>query len=581
MKNFRINPSRLRLLKFWRVNLIFVFFIFLWAAVVSKLIFIQILNFSFYKALAQGQQKFLSEVQGERGTIFLKDGEKVIPLAVNRNWSFCYISPREIKNKEEMAESLSRILSLEKDKILERINFQSEDSLFLILKQKLTEEEISNLKKINLPGIYLAEESLREYPQESLASHVVGFLGGEGEGQYGIEGYFNDVLEGREGFLEGEKGPLGSLFLNPANSLADKKGSDVSLTIDYNIQFMAEKLLKEAKEKFGIEEGQIIVMDPNSGKIIALAQFPTFNPNHYSEEKNLDIFQNSAIQKIFEPGSVFKPIVMATALDQEKITPQTTYIDKGQVKIEGWPKPLYNYGNRVYGEQTMTNVLEKSINTGAVFVEQRVGHNLFSEYIEKFGFFEKTGIDLQGEDLSPNEEFRKGYEINFATASFGQGIGITPIQLIRAFSAISNGGKLVKPFVVEKIIENSKTEETQPVISSPIIAKRTADQLTAMLVSVIENGYGKAAKIPGYYIAGKTGTAQVPWAALEVDKKGYSDKTIQTFVGFAPAFEPRFVILVKLNNPNTKTAEYSALPIFRELTKYIIDLWQIPPDYTQ
>jgi cell division protein FtsI/penicillin-binding protein 2 len=564
-----------------RINLTFVSLIFLWAAVISKLIFIQILNFSFYKALAQGQQKFLAEVQGERGAIFLKDGEKVIPLAVNRNWSFCYISPREIKNKEEMAESLSRILSLEKDKILERINFQGEDSLFLILKQKLTEEEISNLKKINLPGIYLAEESLREYPQESLASHVVGFLGGEGEGQYGIEGYFNDVLKGGEGFLEGEKGPLGSLFLNSANSLADKKGSDVLLTIDYNIQFMAEKLLKEAKEKFEIEEGQIIVMDPNSGKIIALAQFPTFNPNHYSEEKNLDIFQNSAIQKIFEPGSVFKPIVMATALDQEKITPQTTYLDKGQVKIEGWPKPLYNYGNRVYGEQTMTNVLEKSINTGAIFAEQQVGHDLFLQYIEKFAFFDKTGIDLQGEVFSQNKELKKGYEVNFATASFGQGIGITPIQLIRAFSAISNGGKLVKPFVVEKIIENGKTEETQPVISSPIIAKRTADQLTAMLVSVIENGYGKAAKIPGYYIAGKTGTAQVPWSALEIDKKGYSDKTIQTFNGFAPAFNPRFVILVKLNNPNTKTAEYSAVPIFHELTKYIIDLWQIPPDYTQ
>jgi len=560
-----------------RINLTFVSLIFLWAAIISKLIFIQILNFSFYKALAQGQQKFLSEVQGERGTIFLKDGEKVIPLAVNRNWSFCYISPREIKNKEEMAESLGRIISLEKDKILERINFQGEDSLFLILKQKLTEEEISNLKKINLPGIYLAEESLREYPQESLASHVVGFLGGEGEGQYGIEGYFNDVLRGGEGFLEGEKGPLGSLFLNSANFLADKKGSDILLTIDYNIQFMAEKLLKEAKEKFGVEESQIIVMDPNSGKIIALANFPAFNPNSYSEEKNLDIFQNSAIQKIFEPGSVFKPIVMATALDQEKITPQTTYIDKGQVKIEGWPKPLYNYGNRVYGEQTMTNVLEKSINTGAVFVEQQVGNDLFLQYIEKFAFFDKTGIDLQGEVFSQNKELKKGYEVNFATASFGQGIEITPLQLLRAYSAIANGGKLIKPYVVDKVFENGNINETQSNISSPVISQRTADQLTAMLVSVIENGYGKAAKIPGYYIAGKTGTAQVPW----IDKKGYSDKTIQTFVGFAPAFEPRFVILVKLNNPNTKTAEYSALPIFHELTKYIIDLWQIPPDYAQ
>jgi len=562
-----------------RINLIFISFVFLWLAIISKLFFVQIVHFDFYKAMAQGQQKFLSEVQGKRGTIFLKDGERQIPLAVNRAWAFCYISPREIKNKEEIAEKLSSVLSLEKEKILEKINSQNEESLFLILKQKLNEEETSNIKKINLPGIYLAEESLRDYPQEFLASHVVGFFGGEGEGQYGIEGYFDDVLQGREGFLEGEKGPLGFLFLNQESYLADKNGSDILLTIDHNIQFMAEKLLKEAKERFEIEEGQILVMDPNSGKIIALANFPSFNPNSYSEEKSLDIFQNSTIQKIFEPGSVFKPIVMAAALDQEKITPQTTYVDKGQVKIEGWPKPLYNYGNRVYGEQTMTNVLEKSINTGAVFVEKQLGHALFSEYIEKFGFFAKTEIDLQGEDLSPNEEFKKGNEINFATASFGQGIAVTPIQLIRAFAAIANGGKLVRPYVVDKIFENGKISETQPIISSPIISQRTADQLTAMLVSVIENGYGKAAKIPGYYIAGKTGTAQVSWSALGIDKKGYSDKTIQTFIGFAPAFKPRFVILVKLNNPKTKTAEYSALPIFQELTKYVIDLWQIPPDY--
>jgi len=565
-------------MKNFRVNLIFIFFIFLWAAIISKLFFVQIVHFDFYKALAQGQQKFLSEFQGKRGTIFLKDGERKIPLAINRVWTFCYISPREIKNTEETMEKLSVTLSLEKDKILEKINSQNEESSFLVLKQKLNEEEISNIKKINLPGIYLAEESLREYPQESLASHVIGFLGGEGEGQYGVEGYFDYNLEGRQGFLEGEKGPLGFLFLNSESYLADKNGSDILLTIDYNVQFMAEKLLKEAKEKLEIEEGQILVMDPNSGKIIALANFPNFNPNTYPEEKNLDIFQNSAIQKVFEPGSVFKPITMAAALDQEKITPLTTYTDPGVIKIGGWP--IYNYDQRKYpGDITMTEVLEKSINTGAVFAEKQLSHAFFSEYIEKFGFFAKTEIDLQGEDLSPNEEFKKGNEINFATASFGQGIAVTPIQLVRAFAAIANGGKLVKPFVVDKIFENGKITETQTVVSSSVISQRTAGQLTAMLVSVVDKGYSKAAKIPGYYIAGKTGTAQVPWSALGVDRKGYSDKTIQTFMGFAPAFKPQFVILIKLNNPKTKTAEYSAVPIFQELTKYIIDLWQIPPDY--
>jgi cell division protein FtsI/penicillin-binding protein 2 len=571
MNNFHA-PKKFRTLKFWRANLILIFFISLWLAIIGKLFFIQVLRFDLYKALAQGQQKFLSEVQGKRGEIFLRDGGKDIPLAVNRTWSFCYVSPNEIKDKDETTDSLSKALSLEKNEILDKLNSQNEESLFLILKHKLSEEEISNIKKINLPGIYIAEENLRDYPQEYLASQIVGFLGGEGKGQYGVEGYFNDALAGKEGFIEGEKGPLGLLFLNSESLLSEKKGSDVLLTIDYNIQFMAEKLLKEAKEKFDFKEGEIIVMDPNSGKIIASAQFPSFNPNSYSEENNLDIFQNSAIQKIFEPGSVFKPIVMAAALDQEKITPDTKYKDYGFLKIGG--STIYNYGKGVWGERTMTEVLEKSINTGAVFAERQLGNDLFLEYINKFGFFEKTGIDLQGEDLSPNEEFKKGYEINFATASFGQGIGVTSIQLVRAFSAIANGGKLVKPYVVDKIFENGKITETQPVFSSPIISQRTANQLTAMLVSVVENGYGKAAKVPGYYIAGKTGTAQVPEGGT------YSaEKTIQTFAGFAPASNPRFVILVKLNNPNTKTAEYSAVPIFQELSKYIINLWQIPPNY--
>ena len=220
----------------------------------------------------------------------------------------------------------------------------------------------------------------------------------------------------------------------------------------------------------------------------------------------------------------------------------------------------------------MTEVLERSINTGAVFVESQIGHNVFLDYIEKFGIFENTGIDLPYETSSANEELKKGYEINFATAAFGQGIAMTPIQLVRAFCAIANGGKLITPHLV--LAEPQYYENG----SRSVISNKTASQLTAMLVSVVENGFAKKAKVPGYYIAGKTGTAQVSWSALDIDKRGYSDKTIQSFIGFAPAFEPKFLILVKLDNPATNTAEYSAMPIFQELAKYIIDYYQIPPD---
>lgn len=557
-----------------RINLILILIILFGAAIIGRLFFIQILNYEYWKALAQGQQKFFAQIKGERGEIFLQNKEgNLYTLASNKNWELAYISPEEITTKGqdsiEIAKALSQTLNLDEDLILEKI--KKADSLYELIKSKLTQEEIELLKKLNLPGVYLGSETLRYYPQETLASHLVGFLGGDNVGQYGVEGYYNDILKGSEGFQEGEKGAQG--YLVKTTSGVVKGGADLILTFDYNIQFMTEKLLREAKENLDIERGQIIVGDPNSGKILALANFPNFNPNQYWKESNLEIFQNGASQKLFEPGSVFKPITMAAALNEEKITPQTTYIDPGIIEIGGWP--IYNYDQRVYlGKITMTEVLEKSINTGAVFAERQIAHQTFLDYIEKFGFFEPTGIGLQGEVSSTNSNLKKGYEVNFATASFGQGIEMTPIQLFRAICAIANGGKLIKPYVLENPGPN-----LDEIKGKQIISQKTATQLTAMLVSVVDNGFAKRAKIPGYYIAGKTGTAQIAFSALGIDKSGYSEKTIQTFAGFAPAFNPRFLILIKLDNPKTKTAEYSATPIFRELAKYIIDYYQIPPDY--
>jgi len=544
-------------MKNWRVNLVFIFIFLFGAAIIGRLAYYQIIKHDFYRALAQGQQKIFNIVKGERGDIFFKGGEI---LATNVKGKYVFVSSNEIKEKEKTAEKLSQVLNLEKEKIWQKLN---KDSLFEKIKSGLTEEEIQTIKNINLPGVYLEEAVFRNYPYGNMASDVVGFLGGEGIGQYGIEGFYDNILQGKERMQKKEK-ISNSFFSENIEDSID--GTDIILTLDYNIQFKAEKLLEKAGQDLEIEAGQIIVLDPNSGEIIALADYPSFDPNYYSEIEDFQIFKNGAIQERFEPGSVFKPITVAAALDQEKITPQSTYIDKGQVKIG--KDTIYNYNNNVWGKQSMTEVLEKSINTGAVFVEKQLGHALFLQYVENFDFFEPTGIDLQGEVFSENKEFRKGYEINFATASFGQGIEMTPIQLVRAFSVIANGGNLIKPYMAEK------TE-----ILSRIISLKTASQTTAMLVSVVENGFSKAARIPGYYIAGKTGTAQVPWSILGINKKGYSDKTWQSFIGFSPAFNPRFLILVKLDNPKTRTAEYSALPIFKELAKYIINYWNIPPDY--
>ena len=547
-------------MKNWRVNFILFIFFAILATITGRLFQLQITEGGHYKALSRGLHPKVISPYGNRGNIFLKNGES---LAINIDWPFLVVRPPEIEDIEETAEILSGVVDLDKDFLLE--NFKK-DVPYLILARKISFTEAESIKQLTVKGIYVEEELGRYYPQEEMASQVIGFLASEGDGQYGLEQKYNDLLDSEGGFLR------------------KKQGSDLILTIDYNVQFQAEKVLKEAKEDFNIESGQIIVVEPFSGKVLAMAHLLNFNPNYYERYAldNLAIFKNKTTQELFEPGSVFKAITMAAAIEEDKITPETKYVDEGFVKITGYPTPIYNYGQRVYGEQSMTNVLEKSINTGAVFTQKQLGQNLFLKYIEKFGFLEPSGIDL-GETYSSNAVMEKGREINFATASFGQGIEITPIQLIKSYCAIANGGKLINPYIVEKIIDQDKNvkllgEEVEKK-STKILSSKTSSQLTAMLVSVIEKGFSQKAKIPGYFIAGKTGTAQVSFGALGINQKGYSEKTVQTFIGYAPAFNPQFLILVKLDNPETKTAEYSALPVFRELAEYIIHQYQIPPDY--
>lgn len=531
----------------WRVNFILGIVILAGFVAIGQLFSVQVVRHDFYKALAQGLYGADSQTAGERGEIFF-NGEEA--LAVNAEWPFLFSSPVEVESKESAAIKVSEAVGISEEEALEKLE---KENLYTVFKKKLDSEEVEKIKEIEIRGIYLGEERGRYYPQEDLASQLVGFLDAEKSGQYGLEGFYDQ-------FLSEDKG---------------EKGSDLFLNIDYSIQFAAENLLEEAKENLGIEEGQIIVAEPFSGKILAMANFPNFNPNNYSKAEDISIFQNSATQKIFEPGSVFKPLTMAAAINENKISPSATYTDPGVVEIGGWP--LYNYDHRVYpGEITMTEVLEKSINTGAIFAKNQLGNTLFLKYIEKFGIFEPTEIDLE-ESYSQNKGIKEGYEVNFATASYGQGIEMTPIQLVRAYCAIANGGNLVRPYIVGKMSNFEETIEIKPAIKEEkVVSSKTASQVTAMLVSVVENGFAKSAQVPGYYVAGKTGTALIPFK----EKRGYrEDSTIQSFIGFAPAFNPRFVILVKLDSPQSKTAEYSAVPIFRDLAKKIIDYYQIPPDY--
>jgi len=547
-------------MKRWRIFLVaFVFFLG-GAAIISRLLYIQIMQYGYYKALAQGQQS--SYVTGERGRIFLNGGE---PLAINVREKYISFDISKLEDKDDAIKSIGQIIKMSEKEISDAIKGNETKAE---LKAGLTDEEYIDLKKLDISGLELGERLVRRYPQETMASQVVGFVGGEGAGQYGLEGNYENILKGKDTFA------TNSLFSGSFN------GSDIYLTIDYNIQSMIEKALEEAKSNLNIESGQIIVMDPATGKILAEANYPNFNPNEYSKEKNFNVFQNSAVQKLFEPGSIFKPLTMAAAIDQGKITPDTTYVDTGSISSGKWT--IFNFAKKTYGKKSMTQVLENSINTGAVFAEKQLGNDLFLAYVKRFGLFEPTGIDLQEEAFSQNSELKKGHEVSYMTAAFGQGIEITPIQMLRAYSAIANNGRMVKPYIVEKIVSDGRTENIDPqVAKEQVIDQKTAVKVTSMMVSVTENGFAKKAKIPGYYVAGKTGTAQISYSAINVNKTGYSDKTWQSFVGFAPAYNPRFLILIKLDNPAASTAEYSAVPIFRSIAKDILDYLEVPPDHEE
>ncbi|MDZ4231995.1 MAG: penicillin-binding protein 2, partial [Candidatus Pacearchaeota archaeon] len=501
-------------------------------------------------------------LQGRRG--------ELVPVATTRETALVFLSPPEVENPEETAQVLAGILNISPQEILSRA--LRENSLFEVLKKDIPADTAFLVESLKLPGVYVEFEGVRVYPEGEFAAQMLGFTNADRQGQYGVEEAYNRELAGKEGFVRLAANP--GTYLRPSGLSEPEDGQDLVLTIDYNIQREAERLLGAAREDLNFESGSALVVEPSSGKVLAMATVPSFDPNQYGKVSDLSVFQNPITQGLFEPGSIFKPITMASAIEEGRVLPTTTYMDTGRVQIGG--ASIENYDQRMWGERTMTEVLEYSINTGAVFAERQLGNKSFLSYIERFGFLRPTGIDLPGEAFSENREFRKGYEINFVTAAFGQGIEMTPLQIARAFTALANNGVMTTPYVAELAGDRALGPQEDP---QRVISAKTASQITSMLVSVTEHGYAKSARVPGYYVAGKTGTAQISYSALGIPKAGYSEKTNQSFIGYAPAFNPRFLVLIKLQNPETNTAEYSAVPIFQKLAKYIIDYYEIPPDY--
>ncbi len=545
---------------------------------ISMLFERQVIQYRHYSEAALQQHVSSQVVPAQRGKILVEDSDgELYPLGTNVTLFSLTVVPAQIKRPELVASKLMPFLSgagIEESDLIAKLS--SKSKYLPPLKRKIEEKEAQAIADLDLTGVYLTPELYRYYPENIMAAQALGFVNRDGKGQYGVEGYLDKQLGGKAGLLEAEQDVFGQqIALGKRQNVNPENGLDVVLTIDRAIQYHVEKALKKSVEKHKADKGSVIIMDPETGKIIAMAQYPNFDPNNYNTQ-DLALFNNLNTSLTYEPGSVFKVITVAAGIDAGLVAPSTTYTDPGEVKIND--RTIKNSDKVAHGTQTMTQVLEKSLNTGVIFVVQKLGKNLFRKYLEQFGFLSSTGIEVAGEVSAQVKQLRNWSDVDLATMSFGQGIAITPIQMLAAVGAIANDGKLMQPHIVDKILYPSGAVSIGPDVKGQVISSQVAQLVSAMMVGVVERGHGQKAGVRGYYIAGKTGTAQIP----NPNGSGYLAEgignTIGTFVGFGPVENPRFVMIARIDRPRDVVyAESSAAPLFGGIAKFLLDYWRIPP----
>lgn len=565
-------------LSLWRIATIFLLYIVVGLLLLVKLFDASVTRQTSFIAEAEEQQIGKRILTASRGDILVYDAaDRSSTFSVARNVDTYSLSviPRHVVNIDEVANGLFSNASIPKNEILDLFN-KNKDKFYLSpIRKGLSQELANKIEALNLKGVELAKEQNRFYPEKKLAAQIIGFVDGEGNGKYGVEGTFDKYLNGQSGEETGQKDISGK-FIGVSESKSPQNGANYVLTLDRNVQFTVEEKLHGAIEKFQADSGSAIVMDPQTGEILAMANEPSFDLNEFNKVpvENHSIFTNESIAGIWEPGSVIKPIIIAAALDSGSIDENYQGNYSNFVVVQG--HEIHTATDKAFGKETVTQVLENSDNVAMVDIGNKVGNSKMRDYLVKFGFGEKLGFDLKGEASGKLLALKDWRDINRATMSFGQGISVTPIQMASAYGVIANGGKLVVPHVVKEVRRaDGKVDSYSPNIKGDVISKDTTQKVTKMLVSVVERGHGKKAAVSGYSVAGKTGTAQIP----KPDGGYEEDKHIGSFAGFVPASNPKFVILVKLDNPKTvEFAESSAAPTFSEIASFLLSYYRVQPD---
>lgn len=595
MKHIRSQKAKIDFYSL-KINVVQISFFILAFVLISRLYNVQISRGSYYRE-ASLKQISSEGAKSARGFIYFENkNRELIPAAVNKSGFTLAINPNLIKNPEDVFRTLSQAVVIDREDFFAKAAKKGDPFEILLNRiDKSVAAKIRPFAKDN-GGIILVPEEWRFYPAKNLAAHVLGFVGYEGDelrGRYGVENYYNEYLSGKEKLAGGSVFHSLLDFGERVFSNYELGGSSLVLTIEPILQGVLEANLEKVLSEYNARLAAGIILNPQNGRILAMAAKPDFDVNDYRKTKDISVFNNPLTQNIYEVGSIFKPLTIAAALNHGAISSETKYYDNGYVVLSG--RRIENYDGKARGETDMQQVLNQSLNTGAVFVMQSLGKSNFKDYIIKYGLNSKTGIDLPGEVAGKIDNLNSKRDIEFATASFGQGVAITPIEFAVAAASLSNGGRIIKPYVVDRIILSSDNQDldneenknnsdenkevifkTEPRIIRESLKKETSEKISAMLARVVDDALlGGTVKMEHYSIAAKTGTAQV----IRGNEKGYSEDYLHTFFGYAPAFESQYLTVLLLERPQgVKYASHSLTPTFMEIMKFIINYYELPPD---
>lgn len=548
--------------------------------IIVRLFFLQVVHGEAYSQSANKQYVRPAGGVFDRGSIYFteKNGD-LRSAATVRSGFILAINPTLVTDNQKYFELLNKIVELDKAEFLKKSAKKGDP--YEEVAHRMTQEEADKVLALDLPGVTTVRERWRFYPGDSLASHTLGFVGwgddGIQAGRYGLERYYQDSLS------RGEEKLYVNFFAEAFGNLSktvfdnDSGESDIITTIEPSVQNALEVAMQKVKDSWDSSFTGGIVMDPNSGAIYAMTHLPGYDLNNFSSVKDPEIYRDPIVENVYEFGSVVKPLTMAAAIDSGAVTPSTTYEDKGFLQIG--PDRISNFDKKGRGVVTMQEVLSKSLNTGTTFAMQKMGHNTFKKYMLSYGLDEKTGIDLPDETSGIVTNLDSKRDIEYATASFGQGIAITPIEMIRALASVVNGGYLVTPHLARAHVYKDPVERTKEIVyekGAQVLKPETSETLQKMLTTVVDTSLlNGSMKLEHYRVGAKTGTAQIP------DPTGgyYSDRYMHSFFGFFPSYDPKFIIF--LYNYYPKGVDYASHTLtepFFNVAKFLISYYDIPPD---